>query len=77
MRLGVSTRSPSGVITAFDLSSNGSFLLDAGSSGDPSLGTSEQGTWSAWAAAEDTSGKTTSSLTVTWEVHWWPVHGRP
>jgi hypothetical protein len=71
------TRSPSGSVRAYALSSSGNFLLDAESSGDPYLGTSEQGTWSAWAVAQDASGKAATSPTVTWEVNWWPVHGRP
>jgi hypothetical protein len=70
-------RNPSSLTTVHKLTTSDEFHLDAGSAGNSYFGTEEIGTWTAWAVAVDDSGRTGTSPSVTWEVSWWPVHGRP
>lgn len=72
----VVVRSPYGVQTTFRLS-GASWSLDSVVSGDPNLGVSEKGTWSARAEIRDAGGRLFQTNSVTWEVSWYPVHGRP
>jgi hypothetical protein len=46
-------------------------------SGDVNFGTTEEGTWTAWADLIDSAGRTYRTSSVIWEVAWHPVHGRP
>lgn len=72
----VVVRSPYGVQTTFRF--NGAiWSLDSVVSGDPNLGVSEKGTWTARAEIRDAGGRLFQTNSVTWEVSWYPVHGRP
>ena len=68
---------PSGSIVVYDLDPGSSFRLDASAAGDPYFGTDEEGTWLAWAQVTDAGGRTATSPAVTWQVKWYPVHGKP
>ncbi len=60
-----------GYVVASD--GGGSFQLTTASSGDPYLGATQIGTWSARA----TIGSWSTSNTVTWTVRWFQVNERP
>jgi hypothetical protein len=71
----ITLRSPDGSVSTYPLftASDGTFFLDAGSSGDTYLGTTVRGTW--LAQAQDlTSGVFSGS--VPWDVKWFLIHLR-
>lgn len=69
-------RDPSGNLISF--SRNGStWSVNPDNSDDPNFGTTEKGTWTAWAQLQDNSGQTYQTPSVVWEVAWYPVHGLP
>jgi hypothetical protein len=68
--------SPGGVETIFSRS-GGSWSLTPADAGDANFGATEQGTWRAWADLRDSGGRTFRTPSVTWNVAWFPVHGRP
>jgi hypothetical protein len=69
-------RDPSGNL--FSISRSGStWSITPESSGDLNFGTTEEGSWTAWAELQDSSGQTYQTVSVVWEVAWYPVHGRP
>jgi hypothetical protein len=72
----VHVRSPFGVETTFSKTGS-NWSLDPASSGDPNLGVTEKGTWTAWVTLRDSAGGTYTTSSVIWEVSWYPVHGRP
>lgn len=72
----VVVRSPYGVQTTY-YRNGAAWTLDSVISGDPNLGVSEKGTWSAQAEIRDAGGRLFQTNSVTWEVSWYPVHGRP
>jgi hypothetical protein len=72
----VHVRSPSGIEVS--LSHSGStWSATPQNSGDINFGTTEHGIWTAWADLTDSAGRTYRTPSVTWEVAWHPVHGRP
>lgn len=75
-QVSIHVRAPSGVESNFSKSGS-SWTLDPASSGDASLGVTEQGLWTAWATLRDSAGRTYTTSSVIWEVAWYPVHGRP
>ena len=69
-------RDPSGNL--FSISrSDSTWSITPESSGDLNFGTTEEGSWTAWADLQDNSGQTYRTTSVVWEVAWYPVHGRP
>jgi hypothetical protein len=69
-------RDPSGNLLS--ISRNGSsWIVTPESSGDLNFGTTEEGSWTAWAELQDSSGQTYQTASAVWEVAWYPVHGRP
>ena len=72
----VSIRSPFGNIQTYTLN-GASWTLSPEADGDPNLGVSERGTWTAWADIRDAAGSTYRTTSVPWEVAWLLVHGRP
>ncbi|MBU0510185.1 MAG: hypothetical protein KJ638_00590 [Chloroflexi bacterium] len=73
----VRVRRPSNTTTSYVLSTNDTFVITAANTGDSYFGVDEIGTWSAQAIAIDSTGQSAISISVTWEVSWYPVHGRP
>jgi PKD repeat protein len=72
----VHVRAPSGV--EISLSRSGpTWSATPQNSGDINFGTTEQGIWTAWSDLTDSAGRTYRTSSVTWEVAWHPVHGRP
>ena len=72
----VHVRTPTGSEMTF--SKNGSsWSLTPASASIPNFGTTEEGTWTAWAVITDLAGRTFRTTSITWEVSWHPVHGRP
>jgi len=74
----ITTHSPSGRDTAYTMNSTGLFILQPTDARDPDFGTTEIGTWYAWAQAVDVStGLSASSSPVRWDVAWYPIHALP
>jgi len=67
---------PSGNVTTYNISTNGSFNFDASDAGDDDFGTTEQGTWSVWGVVSD-GVDSASSSTDPWDVEFYPVHNTP
>jgi hypothetical protein len=72
----VHVRAPSGLEATFTRSGS-AWSVTSASAADPNFGTTEEGTWTAWADITDAGGRTYRTLSATWEVSWYPVHGRP
>jgi hypothetical protein len=72
----VHVRTPTGSEATFSKSGN-SWSLTPASSGQSNFGTTEKGTWTAWAVITDLAGRTFRTTSMTWDVSWHPVHGRP
>jgi len=70
-------RDPDGSEIPYNLSTPGAFAFDADDASDDDFGTTEQGSWTAWIEASDTSGNTATSSSVVWDVSWYPVHESP
>jgi hypothetical protein len=68
--------SPGGAESTYSLSGSSWTLTPAGT-GNLNFGTTQEGVWRAWAAARDSAGRNYQTSSVTWEVSWFPVHGRP
>ena len=68
--------SPDGSESIHPLDENPWQLTPAAAS-DPDFGTNAIGTWRAWATIRDSAGRSFQTASVTWEVAWYPVHGRP
>jgi len=68
--------SPGGVETVHTLRVT-TWTLSPSDAGDLDLGTTEIGTWRAWADLRDSGGRTFHTGSATWDVAWFPVHGRP
>lgn len=69
-------RAPSGSETLY-LQSGSAWTLTPLSAGDPNFGTTEEGTWTAWGVITDAAGAMFRTASVSWDVDWYPVHGRP
>ena len=69
-------RKPSGSLLSFSRTGS-NWTVTPASSGDLNFGTSEAGSWTAWADLQDSSGQTYQTASVMWEVAWYPVHARP
>ena len=71
--ISVTVTDPSGNNTYYTVTSNlaGNFVLDPATAGDPNFGSTEEGTWSAYANHFPTSQQ---SNTVSWLVDWSPAH---
>ena len=74
--ISVHARPPSGSEVVFSRS-GGSWSVTPTSAGDVNFGSTQQGTWTAWAVLTDSIGRTYTTNSVIWEVAWFPVHGRP
>ena len=72
----VHVRAPSGYETTYSRGGS-NWTLTPASSNDPDFGTTEEGTWTAWAIITDAAGRVFRTTSITWEVSWHPVHGRP
>lgn len=72
----VHIRTPAGIETTFSRSGM-AWNYSAVEASDPSFGTTEAGQWSAWAVLSDSAGRTYRTNSITWDVSWHPVHGRP
>jgi hypothetical protein len=72
----IHVRAPSGLETTFTRSGS-AWSLTPASAGNPNFGTTEEGTWTAWADITDVAGRSYRTVSATWEVSWYPVHGRP
>ena len=74
----ITVRSPSGTDTQYIMLSTGPVLLRPADAGDPDFGTTEIGTWQAWATALDAAtGMSAVSSPVQWYVAWYPIHELP
>jgi len=67
---------PSGSLLSFSRTGS-NWTVTPASSGDLNFGTSEAGSWTAWANLQDSAGQTYQTASVVWEVAWYPVHARP
>jgi hypothetical protein len=72
----VHVRAPSGAETTYSRSGSAWSLTPAAAS-NPNFGSTEKGTWTAWAIITDAGGRTYRMASAVWEVSWYPVHGRP
>ena len=72
----VHVRAPSGDETTYSRSGS-SWSLTPVFTNNPDFGTTEEGTWAAWAVITDSAGRVFRTASVTWAVSWHPVHGRP
>lgn len=72
----VRVQAPSGGITNYSRG-GASWTLTPADVLEPNFGTTEEGTWTAWAEITDAVGATYTTNVVTWDVSWYPVHGRP
>lgn len=72
----VHVRAPSGLDITYSRSGNDWSLTPANVS-NPNFGTTEKGTWTAWAVITDSGGRSFQTNSAVWEVSWFPVHGRP
>jgi hypothetical protein len=75
-RLVVHVRAPSGLETTYTRSGS-AWSLPPVSAGNLNFGTTEEGTWTTWADITDVAGRIYRTVSATWEVSWYPVHGRP
>lgn len=69
-------RPPSGTTVTFTRSGD-EWTTSPENTGDINFGTTEEGTWTAWADLRDGFSQTFQTPSVTWEVAWHPVHGLP
>ncbi|NMB68842.1 MAG: hypothetical protein GYA20_08780 [Chloroflexi bacterium] len=72
----VHVRAPSGLETLYPQSGS-AWTLTPLSANDPDFGTTEEGTWTAWGVITDAAGAVFRTASVSWDVAWYPVHGRP
>jgi hypothetical protein len=69
-------RTPLGMESTYSISGS-AWIFTSTDANDPNFGTTEEGTWSAWAVITDSAGRTFRTSSITWDVSWHPVHGRP
>jgi len=67
---------PSGLETLYPQSGS-VWTITPLSVNDPNFGTAEEGTWTAWGVITDAAGAMYRTASVSWDVAWYPVHGRP
>ncbi len=72
----IHVRAPSGLETLY-LQSGSTWTITPLSTNDPNFGTAEEGTWTAWGVITDAAGAMYRTASVSWDVAWYPVHGRP
>ncbi len=72
----IHVRAPSGVETTYSRTGN-TWSLSPAALNIPDFGATEKGTWTAWAILTDAASRTFRTPSTTWEVAWYPVHGRP
>jgi hypothetical protein len=72
----VQLRDPAGNVQTF-LRNEENWSVTPQNSGYENLGTTLEGTWTAWADIEDSAGDTFRTASAIWEVAWFPVHGLP
>ena len=75
-RVAVHVRTPTGLETTYSRSGL-TWAFTSTDANDPNFGTTEEGVWSAWAVITDSASRTFRTPTITWDVSWHPVHGRP
>ena len=72
----VHVRTPGGVETTYSRS-GATWTVSPTVANDLNFGTTVEGVWSAWAVISDSAGRSFRTNTITWDVSWHPVHGRP
>ncbi|GAP13216.1 hypothetical protein LARV_00967 [Longilinea arvoryzae] len=72
----IHVRAPSGLETLYPQSGS-AWTITPLSVNDPNFGTAEEGTWTAWGVITDAAGAMYRTASVSWDVAWYPVHGRP
>ena len=72
----IHVRAPSGIETTYSKTGN-TWSLSPSAAGIPDFGATEKGVWTAWAIVTDAASRTFRTPSATWEVAWYPVHGRP
>lgn len=72
----IHVRAPSGSETLYTQGGS-AWTLTPLSVSDPDFGTTEEGTWTAWGVITDATGAIFRTASVSWDVSWYPVHGRP
>lgn len=74
--LTIHVQSPSGNLADY-ARSGAVWVLTPADALDANFGTTEEGTWTAWADIRDSAGGHFVTDRVSWEVAWYPVHGTP
>jgi hypothetical protein len=72
----VHVRTPGGAETTYSRS-GATWTVSPTVANDLNFGTTVEGVWSAWAVISDSAGRSFRTNTITWDVSWHPVHGRP
>ena len=72
----VHVRAPSGLETLYPQIGS-AWTLTPQIAANPDFGTTEEGTWTAWGVITDAAGTVFRTASVSWDVSWYPVHGRP
>jgi len=72
----IHVRAPSGLETLYPQSGS-AWTLTPLSASNQDFGTTEEGTWTAWGVITDAAGAMYRTTSVSWDVAWHPVHGRP
>ena len=72
----VHVRAPSGSEILYPQSGS-AWTITPLSANDPDFGTTEEGTWTVWGVITDAAGTVFHTASVSWDVAWYPVHGRP
>jgi len=72
----IHVRAPSGLETLYPQSGS-AWTITPLSVNDSNFGTAEEGTWTAWGVITDAAGAMYRTASVSWDVAWYPVHGRP
>jgi hypothetical protein len=74
--IAVHVRTPGGVETTYSRS-GAAWTVSSTVANDPNFGTTVEGVWNAWAIISDSASRSFRTHTITWDISWHPVHGRP
>lgn len=72
----IHVRAPTGEETTYTRSGS-TWSITPDALGISDFGATEKGTWTAWAVLTDSASRTFRTPSATWDVAWYPVHGRP